>query len=179
MRSDVLAAATGARLAGASHDAIAAGIRSFRGVPHRLETIAERDGVRWVNDSQATIPAAAIAALEAFAPSPIVLITGGQGKGLDYGAFAEAIAERARAAILIGETAAELERLIGEQVPVQRAASMDEAVIIAARMARPGDVALLSPAATSFDMFADYAARGDAFRKAVARLPEAAPGDKP
>ena len=178
MRSDVLAAAVGARLAGAGPDAIASGIRGFRGVPHRLETIAEWGGVRWVNDSQATIPAAAIAALEAFAPSPVVLIAGGQGKGLDYGAFADAIAGRTRAAILMGETADELERLIGERVPVRRAASMGEAVSLAAEAAQPGDVGLLSPAATSFDMFADYAARGDAFRNAVAELSGATSGDK-
>jgi len=126
--------------------------------------------VRWVNDSQATIPAAAEAALEAFAPSPIVLIAGGQGKGLDYVAFADAIADRTRAAILIGETADELERLIRGRIPVLRAASMDEAVTLAAESAKPGDVALLAPAATSFDMFADYAARGDAFRDAVTAL---------
>lgn len=176
MRSDVLAAALAARLAGADAAAIASAIRTFAGVPHRLETIAVRGGVRWVNDSQATIPAAAEAALEAFAPSPVILIAGGQGKGLDYGAFADAIANRAGAVILIGETADELERLIADRVPVRRAASMDEAVSLAAEAAKPGDVALLSPAAASFDMFADYAARGEAFRNAVLGLPEATPG---
>jgi UDP-N-acetylmuramoylalanine--D-glutamate ligase len=170
MLRDVLAAALGARLAGATNEAIAGGIRLFRGVPHRLEAIAERGGVRWVNDSQATIPVAAVAALEAFAPAPIVLIAGGQGKGLDYDAFANAVASRCRCAILIGETAAELERLIVDRIPVRRAGSMDEAVAAAAEAARPGDVVLLSPAAASFDMFTDYAARGDAFRAAVARL---------
>ena len=179
MRRDVLAAALAARLGGADADAIAAGIRSFRGVPHRLETIADRDGVRWINDSQATIPVAAIAALEAYAPSPIVLIAGGQGKGLDYAAFAEAAGQRCRAVVLIGETAAELERMIGGRVAVQRAASMEQAVALAAEAARPGDVVLLSPAATSFDMFTDYAARGDAFREAVARLVTTAPGGSP
>ena len=177
MRHDVLAAALAARLVGAPTDAIDDGIRAFRGVPHRLETIAEANGVRWVNDSQATIPTAAIAALEAFEPSPIVLIAGGQGKGLDYGAFADAIADRSRTAILIGETAAELERLIRGRVPVHRAMSMDEAVSLAAHEARPGDVALLSPAAASFDMFTDYAARGDAFRQAVTRLTGATSGE--
>jgi UDP-N-acetylmuramoylalanine--D-glutamate ligase len=178
MRGNVLAAALAANLAGASPESIAAGIRAFRGVPHRLETIADRSGVRWVNDSQATIPAAAQAALDAFAPSPIVLIAGGQGKGLDYVAFADAIAARARAAVLIGETADELERLIAGRIRVMRAATMDEAVTLAATAARAGDVALLSPAATSFDMFADYAARGDAFREAVAALPQTQ-GDRP
>jgi UDP-N-acetylmuramoylalanine--D-glutamate ligase len=170
MRSNVLGAALAAHLAGASRDAIADGIRGFRGVPHRLETIADRDGIRWVNDSQATIPLAAIAALEAFSPAPVVLIAGGQGKGLAYAAFAEAVAERARVAILIGETADELERLLAGRVEVERAASMDEAVTLAGLAARTGDVVLLSPAAASFDMFTDYAARGDAFRDAVARV---------
>jgi UDP-N-acetylmuramoylalanine--D-glutamate ligase len=100
-----------------------------------------------------------------------VLIAGGRGKGLDYAELAEAMVERCRAAVLIGETAGELERLIGARLPVHRAGSMDEAVAEAAAVAGPGDVVLLSPAAASFDMFTDYAARGDAFRSAVAKLP--------
>lgn len=166
MLANVLGAALAARLAGVADDAIAEAIRRFRGVPHRLETVAERDGVRWINDSQATIPAAAIAALEAF-EAPIVLIAGGKDKGLDYAAFADAVAARCRAAILIGETADELERLVAARVPVRRAAAMADAVATAAGEARAGDVVLLAPAAASFDMFTDYAARGDAFRAAV------------
>lgn len=169
MLSNVLCASLGAYLAGAEPAAIGEAIGAFEGVPHRLELIAERDGVRWVNDSQATIPVAAIAALEAF-EAPIILISGGQGKGLDYGAFADAVAARARAAILIGESADELAGLIGDRVPVERATSMSAAVSGAAGLARPGDVVLLSPAAASFDMFTDYAARGDAFRAAVRDL---------
>ena len=169
MLANVLAAALGTSLAGASREAIAEAIRGFAGVPHRLETVREVGGVRFVNDSQATIPAAAIAGLEAF-EAPIVIIAGGKDKGLDYAAFADAIAARAHAAILIGETADELERLIGDRVPVRRARQMDEAVAVAASVARAGDVVLLAPAAASFDMFVDYAARGDAFRAAVADL---------
>jgi UDP-N-acetylmuramoylalanine--D-glutamate ligase len=170
MLGNVLAAALAAHLAGAAPDAVAQAVRGFAGVPHRLETVAERDGVRWVNDSQATIPLAAMAGLEAFAPAPVVLIAGGRGKGLDYGELAEAIAVRARALVLIGESADTLEALVGGRVPTRRAPSMDEAVRQAATLAQPGDVVLLSPAAASFDMFADYAARGDAFREAVAAL---------
>lgn len=169
MLRNVVAATLGASLVGVAADAIATAIRSFRGVPHRLETVAEREGVRWVNDSQATIPAAAIAALAAF-EAPVVLIAGGKDKGLDYTAFADEIAGRARGCVLIGETADTLERLVGGRVPVRRAATMDEAVATAASLTRRGDVVLLSPAAASFDMFVDYAARGDAFRDAVARL---------
>ena len=168
MLADVLGASLAATLVGVRPESIAEAIRSFGGVPHRLETIAERGGVRWVNDSQATIPQAAMAALEAF-DAPIVLIAGGKDKGLDYGAFADAIAGRCRGAVLIGETAATLEALVDGRVPVRRAASMAEAVDAAAALARPGDVALLSPAAASFDMFVDYAARGDAFRSALER----------
>lgn len=170
MLHDVLAAALAASIAGVPADGIAEGIRSFDGVPHRLESLGEHAGVRYVNDSQATIPVAAIAALHAFGEQPIVLIAGGQGKGLDYANFADEIAERCRAAVLIGETADELERLIGGRVPVHRASSMDEAVEIATQVAQERDTVLLSPAATSFDMFADYAARGDAFRAGVARI---------
>lgn len=174
--SDVLAAALAAAVAGVPRDAIADGIRGFGGVAHRMETVAERAGVRWVNDSQATIPMAAQAALEAFEPAPVVLIAGGRGKGLDYAGLADAIGRRATAAVLIGETAAELEVLVaGSSVAVRRAGSMEEAVAIAAALARPGDVVLLSPAAASFDMFADYAARGEAFRSAVAALGESGP----
>jgi UDP-N-acetylmuramoylalanine--D-glutamate ligase len=165
--ADVLAASLGAAIAGAPADAIGEAVADFRGVPHRLELVAEIDGVRWVNDSQATIPVAAIAALEAFDDAGVVLIAGGKDKGLDYAAFADAIAARARAAVLIGETADELASLIAGRVPVRRARSMDEAVAAASAVARPGDVVLLSPAAASFDMFVDYAARGEAFRAAV------------
>ncbi len=171
MLSNVLCASLGAFLAGVEPAAIGQAIAAFEGVPHRLELVTERGGVRWVNDSQATVPVAAIAALEAF-DAPIVLIAGGAGKGLAYDAFADAIAARARAAILIGETADELAALIGDRLPVQRAADMAAAVAAAARLARPGEVVLLSPAAASFDMFADYAARGDAFRAAIDELGE-------
>jgi UDP-N-acetylmuramoylalanine--D-glutamate ligase len=170
MLQNVLAAAIAARLAGADAGAVRAGASTFVGVPHRLESVGHRGGVEFVNDSQATIPQAAIAGLGAFGEGQVVAISGGQGKGLAYDDFADALATRARAAILIGETADELERLIAERIPVTHAASMEEAVAAAAAMARPGDVVLLAPAAASFDMFTDYAARGDAFRSAVEAL---------
>jgi UDP-N-acetylmuramoylalanine--D-glutamate ligase len=168
--ADALAAALAASLAGASNEAIATGIRDFGGVPHRLERVLTRQGVGWVNDSQATIPMAAIAALDAFAPASVVLIAGGKDKGLDYAALTDAIARRCRAAVLIGETAERLEQLIARRVPVVRTGSMADAVAAAAAWALPGDVVVLAPAAASFDMFDDYAARGDAFREAVRAL---------
>lgn len=167
MLRNVLGAALAASLVGVEAGDIAAAIRTFPGVPHRLETLGEWDGVRWVNDSQATIPEAAIAALAAFMPRRVVLIAGGSAKGLDYAGFADAIVARCRTAILIGETAPELEALIGGRTPVERAGGMDDAVRRARQAACPGDVVLLSPAAASFDMFTDYAERGDAFRAAA------------
>ena len=91
-------------------------------------------------------------------------------QGLEYSDFADAVAHRCRSVALLGETAGELERLIAGRVPTHRAADMAEAVAVTAATAQPGDVALLAPAAASFDMFVDYAARGDAFRDAVRRL---------
>jgi len=170
MLRNVVGAALTASLAGADRQSIADAIRDSSGVAHRLETLGEWRGVRFVNDSQATIPAAAIAGLQAFGARPIVLVAGGQGKGLDYAAFADEIAERARGVVLIGETADELADRIDGRVPVQHATDMDEAVALASASARPGDVVLISPAAASFDMFSDYAARGDAFRAAVAAI---------
>jgi len=173
--ADALAAALAGSLAGVPAEAVARGIRGFPGVPHRMEAIGERGGVRFVNDSQATIPVAALAALAAFADEGLVLIAGGKDKGLDYAELADAIATRCRAAVLIGETAGELELLLRGRLPVERAASMEAAVRAAVALAHPGDIVLLSPAAASFDMFTDYAARGDAFRAAVDSLaPEAA-----
>lgn len=169
--ADVLAAALAGSLAGVPGEAVARGTREFGGVPHRMEALGERGGVRFVNDSQATIPFATLAALTSFGDAGLVLIAGGRGKGLEYEALAAAIVEHCRAAILLGETADELERLIAGRLPARRAASMDQAVAEAAALARPGDVVLLSPAAASFDMFTDYAARGEAFRSAVAKLP--------
>ena len=174
--ADALAAALATSLAGVANEAIAAGIRDFAGVPHRLERVAVRAGVTWVNDSQATIPLAAIAALDAFAPARVVLIAGGKDKGLDYLPLSDAAARRCRAAVLIGETASVVERAIAGRLPVVRAASMPEAVAAAASLASAGDVVVLAPAAASFDMFDDYAARGDAFRRAVHEL-DAGDGD--
>ena len=167
MLHNVLAAALGARLIGASVASIAAAIRAFRGVAHRLETVGEWGGIRFVNDSMATIPAATVAALDAFGQRGVVLIAGGQGKGLPLAEVGDAIAGRVRAVVLIGELAGELEAAVAGRVPVHHATDMAAAVAIATRAAQPGDVVLLAPAAASFDMYDDYAARGEAFRAAA------------
>ncbi|MBI3744920.1 MAG: UDP-N-acetylmuramoyl-L-alanine--D-glutamate ligase, partial [Chloroflexi bacterium] len=186
---NALAAIASALLFGVAPDAIRREAAAFRGVEHRLETVAVLDGVRYVNDSQGTQPDAVIAALEAFEP-PLVLIAGGRDKGVDLGPLAEVVARRVRTAIVIGETAALLEATFGAAGlrSIERASSLEAAVERAAEPATaarrdlgetgtgpvgPLATVLLSPAAASFDMFVDYAARGAAFKAAVRRLAEA------
>jgi UDP-N-acetylmuramoylalanine--D-glutamate ligase len=150
-------------------------LRGFRGLPHRTEPVAERDGVRWINDSKGTNPGACVAALEGLGAElgpggRSVLIAGGDCKGADFGELRDVAARRARAVILIGRDAPDLERVLEGAVPLERAASMDEAVRLAAARARPGDLVLLSPACASFDMFRNYEHRGQAFCEAVRGL---------
>ncbi len=177
--SNALAAVTVGLLFGVAPDAIRRAAAAFTGVEHRLESVALIDGVRFVNDSQGTQPDAVIAALRAF-DGPVVLIAGGRDKGVDLSALGPVVAERAAAAVLIGESGPDLAvrfRSAG-LARTERAASIAEAVRIADRIAReqlaagrpePATV-LLSPAAASFDMFIDYAARGRAFKEAVAAI---------
>jgi UDP-N-acetylmuramoylalanine--D-glutamate ligase len=177
--SNVLAAVATGLFFGVPPDAIRGAAASFTGVEHRLETVAVVDGVRFVNDSQGTQPDAVIAALRAFDP-PVVLIAGGRDKDIDLSDLGPVVAERADAAVLIGESGPDLEarfRAAGLR-RTERAASLEDAVRRADAIARerlgpavpaPATV-LLSPAAASFDMFADYAARGRAFKEIVARI---------
>ena len=177
--SNALAAVAVAHWFGLSADAIRSRATGFRGVEHRLEIVEEIDGVRFVNDSQGTQPDAVIAALRAFDP-PVVLIAGGRDKGVDLSDLAPVAAERAIAAVLIGESGPTLERLFGDAgiARTERATTLDQAVRAADTIAReslasgshPPATVLLSPAAASFDMFVDYAARGRAFKQAVANL---------
>ena len=177
--SNALAAVTTGLLFGLAPRAIRRAAAGFSGVEHRLEPVAVVDDVRFVNDSQGTQPDAVIAALRAFDP-PIVLIAGGRDKGVDLADLAAVAAERAAAAVLIGESGPELARLFGAAglARIESAASLDDAVRIAdaiARELKPSDrsepaTVLLSPAAASFDMFVDYAARGRAFKESVGRL---------
>jgi len=162
-----------ALLAGARPDTIAEVSAQFKGVPHRLELVGEIDGVRFVNDSAATMPDAAAAGIRSF-EAPIVLIAGGLDKGGDWREFLAALKERVKALVVMGEfadTLAAMARQVG--VPkIVKVGSMDEAVQQAASLAAPGDVVLLSPGCASFDMFANYAQRGEAFKQAVGRLAE-------
>jgi UDP-N-acetylmuramoylalanine--D-glutamate ligase len=179
--SNALAAVAVGLLFGIEPEGIREAAAAFTGVEHRLEPVALVEGVRFVNDSQGTQPDAVIAALRAF-PAPVVLIAGGRDKGVDLSELGPVVAKRAAAAVLIGESGPDLERRFRAAglERTERAATLDEAVTRADALARealaeaapatsPATV-LLSPAAASFDMFSDYAARGRAFKDAVAEL---------
>ena len=166
--SNVMAAVAAGHAAGVNAEAIAAAVRQFKAVEHRLELVGTFGGVRWYNDSKATNPDSTYKALASFV-DPIVLIAGGRNKGIDIEPLAEAIARRATSVVTIGETGEELARRVrdaGLQV-VERASDLRDAVRKAAALARPGSVVLLSPAFTSYDMFRDYEDRGQRFKSTV------------
>jgi UDP-N-acetylmuramoylalanine--D-glutamate ligase len=185
--ANALGAIAAGLLFGVAPDAIRAAAAAFTGVEHRLESVALIDGVRFVNDSQGTQPDAVIAALRAF-DAPVILIAGGRDKGVDLSDLPPVVAERAVAAVVIGESGPELGRsfVAAGLGTVEEAVSLEAAVERADALARdaltaagPGAgpaTVLLSPAAASFDMFVDYAARGRAFKDAVAALAAARQG---
>jgi UDP-N-acetylmuramoylalanine--D-glutamate ligase len=166
-RENAAAATAAARAAGIGDEAIAAALRTFPGVPHRLELVAEREGVRYVNDSKATNVAAARPALEAYADDPVHLILGGSLKGESFAPLAAAIGENVESIHVIGEATDEL----ADALPAAlRDETLERAVHHAARLAQPGDVVLLSPACASYDQFENFEQRGDAFRAIVESL---------
>jgi len=167
---NALAAHALAHSIGAPDEALARALRSFQGLPHRMQQVAEHEGVIFLDDSKGTNVGATVAALAGL-QRPAVLIAGGDGKGQDFAPLAPAVKARARAVVLIGRDADKLAQAIaGSGVPVERAAGMEEAVQAAFRASRAGDAVLLSPACASYDMFRNYAHRGEAFAAAVRRL---------
>jgi UDP-N-acetylmuramoylalanine--D-glutamate ligase len=175
LAGDLLVAAAAARLLGAPAEAIARGVRAFRGVEHVLEHVATIGGVAYYNDSKATNVEAARRSLEAFA-QPVLLVLGGRYKGGDFGELAPELRTHGRRVLAIGEARERVGEALGDAVPVDPCSSLREAVERAHAAARPGDVVLLAPACSSFDMFADYADRGRAFKAEVLRLAEALRG---
>jgi UDP-N-acetylmuramoylalanine--D-glutamate ligase len=168
--ANALAACALARSLGASREALGQGLRTFRGLPHRLQLVAERGGVAWYDDSKGTNVGAAVAALQGLG-RPALLIAGGEGKGQDFAPLAPAVAAHARHVLLIGRDAPLIERALASSgVPLERCATLEQAVALAAQRARAGDAVLLSPACASFDMFRDYRHRGEVFAAAVHAL---------
>ncbi|MFH1175859.1 MAG: cyanophycin synthetase, partial [Acidobacteriota bacterium] len=151
---------------------IAAALSAFRGLPHRHQVVAERRGVRFVDDSKGTNIGATAAGLAGYPAGTVHLILGGLGKGQDFSELRAAVAGRVARAYLIGAAAEEIGRAIADATALEWCGALAEAVARAARLARPGDTVLLSPACASFDQFRDYHHRGEEF----ARLARAATG---
>jgi UDP-N-acetylmuramoylalanine--D-glutamate ligase len=165
---NAMGAAAAARASGVPDEAVAAALRGFAGVPHRLEEVGFVDGVLYVNDSKATNVASALRGIEAF-DGGVHVILGGSLKGGGFEGLREAVASRAVAAYLIGEAADRLAADLEGTVPLHRSGDLSTAVRDAAAAARPGEVVLLSPACASFDQFRDYEERGSAFRSLIPR----------
>lgn len=168
---NVLAACTAAYLAGADPASIANGVKTFRGVEHRLEFVAEINGVKFFNDSKATNVDAALKAIEAFF-GPLIVILGGKDKGSPYTPLIEPLKQRARTAILIGAAAEKIAADFRDTVPYVHADTLDRAVQLAISAAQPGDTVLLAPACSSFDQFENYEQRGQVFKQLVRNAEE-------
>jgi UDP-N-acetylmuramoylalanine--D-glutamate ligase len=168
--ANALAAHALAHSIGAPDEALAQALRSFQGLPHRMQKVAEHKGVQFLDDSKGTNVGATVAALAGLR-QPVVLIAGGDGKGQDFAPLAPAVKARARAVVLIGRDAEKLaQALAASGVPIERATGMDDAVRAAFHASRAGDAVLLSPACASYDMFRDYVHRAEVYVAAVRRL---------
>jgi UDP-N-acetylmuramoylalanine--D-glutamate ligase len=171
--SNACAAALAGRLMGVPDDDIASVLREFKGLPHRMQFVRSVGGVEYIDDSKATNVGAAVASIEGLAGSEgrIVLIAGGVDKGGSYQPLRQRMLDQGRAVVVIGQAAALLERAFaGSSITLHRASSMTDAVEQSAALARSGDIVLLAPACSSFDMFRSYAERGDHFQRAVHTL---------
>lgn len=166
---NVLAASTAAILAGAPTDAIAAAVRTFPGVEHRLEYVAEIRGVSFYNDSKATNVDAALKAIDAF-PGSLFVILGGKDKGSPYAPLREPLREKAKRVLLIGAAADKIRAELDGAVAMEQAGTLERAIAMAFEQAKPGDTVLLAPACSSFDQFENFEQRGCAFKGIVARL---------
>jgi UDP-N-acetylmuramoylalanine--D-glutamate ligase len=167
--ANALAAALAASAAGSAVEGIAAGLRTFRAIPHRVEPIREVDGVLWINDSKSTnitSTEVAVAALD----RPFVLLLGGRHKGEPYTRLAGPLRQRCRAVVAYGEAGPLVVRDLGQALEVVPAGTFEDVLATARRLARPGDAVLLSPACSSYDMFRNYEERGARFRQAVEAL---------
>ncbi|HEC09424.1 MAG TPA: UDP-N-acetylmuramoyl-L-alanine--D-glutamate ligase [Acidimicrobiales bacterium] len=173
--ANALAAVAAAAACGVEPEPMARVLRRFEGLPHRLMRIARSGGVDWYDDSKATTPEAAVAAVSGF--ESVVLLAGGSDKGLDLAPLL-AVTPRIRALVAMGETAPALVELFSGTVPVVTASDMAAAVEAAGRLAMPGDAVLLSPACASFDAYRNYAERGDEFIRIVARTIESMEEDR-
>jgi UDP-N-acetylmuramoylalanine--D-glutamate ligase len=163
------AAGLAALAAGATLEGIQKALDRFKGLPHRLEHVATINGVEYYNDSKATNVDGVLRALDCFT-KPVLLLMGGRDKGSNFSVLADHIRDHARKLIVMGEAVEPIRSALGQLLPTKAAASMEDAVTMAFRDAKPGDVVLLSPGCASFDWYKNYAERGDDFRRAVNKL---------
>jgi len=171
--SNLAAAIAIAKQFGVKDEQIKKCLPEFKALPHRLEFVAQINGVKWYNDSKATTPASSIVALESF-DQPQIIIAGGYDKHLPFDEFGKKIAQKAKAAILIGQTAPKIADAIKTaqlEFKIEFADSLAKAVELANRLAEPGDVVLLSTACASYDMFTNYEQRGEQFAELVRKIP--------
>lgn len=168
--SNAAAAIATARSFDIDAEAVREGLRWFRALPHRMGLVGRVKGINFYDDSKATNVGAAVTALRGLTEPKGVLIAGGRDKLGSYEPLAQAVVEKARAVVVMGEAADRLAKAIGTKVPVERARSIADAVDLAFQLARTGDAVLLSPACSSYDMFKSYADRGDRFATAVEQL---------
>jgi UDP-N-acetylmuramoylalanine--D-glutamate ligase len=166
---NAMAASLMALISGCEPHVIVETLRSFAGLEHRLEFVREVRGIRYFNDSKGTNVGAVLMSLESFR-EPIILIAGGQDKGSDFSPLRDPVRRKVRQVILIGKAKTEIRKALDGCAPLEECSTLDEAVKLADRLGRPGDVVLLSPACASFDMFKNFEERGKAFKEAVACL---------
>ncbi|HOZ00144.1 MAG TPA: UDP-N-acetylmuramoyl-L-alanine--D-glutamate ligase, partial [Candidatus Aminicenantes bacterium] len=168
-RENVLAAAAAARILGVAPSRIRASVRGFRGLEHRLEPVATVRGVSFINDSKATTVDATLKALAGFT-RPVVLILGGKDKGSDFRPLRKAVRRGVKAVVLVGSAREKIREALAGTVPLLEAETYPEVVRAARAAAAPGDIVLLAPACTSWDMFRDFEERGRVFKREVRRL---------
>ncbi len=168
-RANALAAMAAGELVGLDTAAMLAVVGEFRGLPHRMQFVRSIGGVDYINDSKATNVGAAVASVRSVG-GPVVLLAGGQGKGGDFSAFAAAVGDRLRAAVVYGEDAGLLADAFSGEAPLYRVDELSDAIAKGRELAAAGDTVLLAPACASFDQFENYQRRGDAFCDAVAGL---------
>jgi UDP-N-acetylmuramoylalanine--D-glutamate ligase len=167
---NAMAAALVARSIGVGAEHFGSALSSFRGLPHRMELVAEIDGVAWLNDSKGTNVGATLKSLAGFGDGAVLLILGGLSKGADLSLLAEEVSRKARRVYLIGEAAEELAEVLPADLPQQQCGDLAAAVSAAADQARPGETVLLSPACASFDQYESFIRRGEHFRRLVMEM---------
>ncbi len=172
-RENAMAAVICARMMGVPGPAVQRGLDGFPGLPHRLELVASRGGVEWVNDSKATNVDSTVVGLSAFpaGKASVILLLGGRGKGAPYAPLRALFPGRVKALLTLGEDAPAIERELGDLGPTESCGDLPTAVARAARLAAPGDVVLLSPSCASYDQFRTYEERGETFRRLAAAAP--------